>query len=370
MTASKSWPADRMPPAARTGLADGNAARGASGGRPFRAVAQTPPSGAAPANDRPALIVVSDTEVEFDWAAPFDRRSFGVGHMRHIGRLQTICERWGIRPVYVVDYPIACQAGSVAALRPIIDDGRALLGAHLHPWVTPPHEEAINARNSFPGNLPPALERAKLAALTDCIETKFGRRPEIYKAGRYGLGANTRRTIEELGFTIDLSAAPPFDYTADGGPDFSRHGRAASWVGPGGAVLSIPGTGALIGSLPSRRLYRAATTRAMTRLHVPGILSRLGVVERLRLTPEGHDASEMIRLLRWLHARGERLFVMSLHSPSLEPGHTPYVRDDAALAKFLQSIDDVFAFFMTRLGGRATDPLAVRHGLLAANPAG
>lgn len=290
--------------------------------------------------------------------------------MRHIGRLQTICERWGIRPVYVVDYPIACQAASVAALRPIIDDGRALLGAHLHAWVTPPHEETLDAHNSYAGNLPPALERAKLVALTDCIAAHFGSRPEIYKAGRYGIGASSHRFMEELGFTVDLSPAPPFDYTAGGGPDFSRQPLAPSWAGPGGTVLSVPSTGALVGSWPSRALYRAATAGPMTRLHAPGILARLGIVERLKLTPEGHDANEMIRLIRWLHARGERLFVMSLHSPSLEPGHTPYVRDEADLAKFLKSIDDVLAFFMTTLGGRATDPLAVRGTMVAGRQPG
>jgi hypothetical protein len=324
------------------------------------------PDGVLARDDRPALIVVSDTEVEFDWTGPFDRSSFGVGHMRHIGRLQTICERWGIRPVYVVDYPIACQESSVAALRPIVQDGRALVGAHLHPWVTPPHEEMVDERNSFPGNLPAALERAKLAALVECIEAKFAIRPEIYKAGRYGIGANSYQILEELGFTVDLSPAPPFDYTANGGPDFSRHSLAATWEGPGRSVLSIPGTGALIGALPLPALYRTATAKLMVRLHAPGILSRLGVVERLRLTPEGHGADEMIRLIRWLHDRGERLFVMSLHSPSLEPGHTPYVRDEAALAALLQSMDEVFAYFMTDLGGRGTDPIALRNAQLAA----
>jgi hypothetical protein len=328
------------------------------------------------ADDRPSLIVVSDTEVEFDWQGPFDRGSSGVGHMRHIDRLQSICERWGIRPVYVVDYPVACQDSSVAALLPLVREGRALIGAHLHPWVTPPHEEAVDEHNSFPGNLPPALERAKLASLADCIREKFGVRPEIYKAGRYGLGANSFPILEELGFTVDLSPAPPFDYTSIGGPDFSDCSLVAAWKGPRGSVLSIPATGALIGSLPSPALYRAATAPLPKWLHAPGILARLGMVERVKLTPEGHDALEMIRLIRWLYDRGERLFVMSLHSPSLEPGHTPYVRTDEELAVFLGAIERVFAYFMTDLAGRPTDPIALRRRQLAldrpaqAQPAG
>jgi hypothetical protein len=317
--------------------------------------------------DVPAtLAVVVDTEEEFDWHAPFTRDSTGVGHMRQIGRLQAVCERWGIRPVYVVDHPIATQQPGIEALRPLLRENRALVGAHLHPWVSPPFEEEVNGRNSFPGNLPPALERAKLAALCASIEAALGFRPAIYKAGRYGVGPNSFAILEELGFTVDVSPAPPFDYRGAEGPDFSRRGLAPEWVGPRRSVLSIPGTGALVGWLPSLRLYRSAATARLARLRLPGILSRLGVVERIKLSPEGHNCAEMTRLVRWLHARGQRLFVLSLHSPSVEPGHTPYVRSDRELEALLEALDGFLGFFMTALGGTPTDPLAVREAFAAA----
>jgi hypothetical protein len=313
-------------------------------------------------SERPALIVVIDTEEEYDWDAPFNRDSVGVGHMRQIGRLQALCERWGIRPVYVIDYPIASQAPGIEALRPLLQSGTALVGAHLHPWVSPPHEEAVNERNSFPGNLPPALERAKLATLSACIEERLGVRPRIYKAGRYGIGESSFAILEELGFTVDLSPSPPFDYRPAGGVDFSKRGLAPEWVGPHGSVLSIPGTGALIGRMPSLPLYNLATSPLLNSLRLPGILSRLGVVERLKLSPEGYGRADMERLVRWLHARGERLFVLSLHSPSIVPGHTPYVRSERDLETFLADLDGFLRFFMTRLNGKPTDPLAVHAG--------
>ena len=90
-------------------------------------------------HDRPSLAVVVDTEEEFDWSAPFDRNATSVGHMRRIGRLQAVCEAWGLRPTYVIDHPIATQAPGTEALTPLVREGRALIGAHLHPWVSPPH---------------------------------------------------------------------------------------------------------------------------------------------------------------------------------------------------------------------------------------
>ena len=303
----------------------------------------------------PCLVVVVDTEEEFDWSAPFDRGATSVRHMRRIGRFQSVCEAWGVRPTYVVDYPIADQSDGVEALAPLFRDGRALIGAHLHPWVSPPHEEAVSARNSYPGNLPRALERAKLAALRDRIEAAFGTRPRIYKAGRYGIGPNTFALLQELGFDVDLSPAPPFDLRGDGGPDYSGRGLQPQWHG---GVLSIPGTGALVGWLPDPRLYASATR--VKPLRLGGILARIGAVERLALSPEGQTLDDMTRLLRWLHARGERLFVLSLHSPSLEPGHTPYVRTEGELADFLGVLDGFLRVFMREFGGVPTDPVAVR----------
>ena len=318
------------------------------------------PDGSAGLRDRPSLAVVVDTEEEFDWFAPFDRGSVSVGHMRRIGAFQEICERWGIRPVYAVDYPIASQEPGITALRPLLQQERAFVGAHLHPWVSPPHEEEVTAYNSFPGNLPPALERAKLEALCTCIEDTLGVRPTMYKAGRYGIGANTFAILEDLGFAVDLSPTPPFDYSGVGGVDFSRRALAPEWVGPRRSVLCIPSTGALIGRLPSPPLYRLATSRHVAPLRLAGALSWLGLVERLKLSPEGHSCPELVRLTHWLYARGQRLFVLSLHSPSVAPGNTPYVRSEQELDAFLATLDGFLRFFMAGLGGVPTDPLAVR----------
>ena len=115
--------------------------------------------------------------------------------------------------------------------------------------------------------------------------------------------------------------------------------------------------------MPDRRLYASAAR--LKPLRLGGVLARLGAVERLSLSPEGQTLDEMTRLLRWLHARGQRLFVLSLHSPSLEPGHTPYVRTQAELEGFLAALDGFLRVFTREFGGIPTDPVAVRDDLAA-----
>ena len=57
--------------------------------------------------------------------------------------------------------------------------GACNIGAQLHTWVTPPHEEEVGERNSFAGNLPDGMERRKLEQLTEMIEKKFGAPPKL-----------------------------------------------------------------------------------------------------------------------------------------------------------------------------------------------
>jgi len=76
-------------------------------------------------------------------------------------------------------------------------------------------------------------------------------------------------------------------------------------------------------------LYSVLSSPCGMTLHLPGIAARLGLLERIRLSPEGHSLDDMRRLTRAALARGQRFFMLTYHSSSLLPGATPYVRDAA-----------------------------------------
>jgi hypothetical protein len=316
----------------------------------------------------PALLVVIDTEEEFDWNCGFRRENVAVSAMAEIDRAQRIFDAFGLAPCYVVDYPVVDQTGGFERLREICRDGRAVFGAHLHPWVTPPFEEELTRANSFAGNLPPPLEAAKLRRLVERITESLGERPVLYKAGRYGLGANTASALAELGFLVDLSASPPFDFSDEGGPDYSGFTSDPYWFGPGWKLLGVPATGAYVGALaPSsvaHRLHAVANGRALTRLKVPALLSRLRLIDRLHLSPEGYSPDELRRLTRALADLGKSIFVLSFHSPSLKPGCTPYVRSSGDREQFLAALEGYLDFFFAEMRGRPVTPLELRRELL------
>ncbi|MBF0624340.1 MAG: polysaccharide deacetylase family protein [Magnetococcales bacterium] len=323
-----------------------------------------------PPRERPVLCVVVDTEEEFDWAAPLDRGVVGVAALAGLPAFQELCEIYGVRPLYMVDWPVVEGPEACQDLVVWVREGRADIGAHLHPWVNPPHEEPVTRFNSYPGNLPRELEREKLLRLTARITRRFGRSPVCYKAGRYGRGPHTTELLLQLGYEVDASPAPPFDFSTDGGPDYSATDCRPHWLGSDDHLLALPTTGAFIGLLAGagRVLHRVATVPSGRRLRLPGIMARLGLLERLRLSPEGHSFTDLIRLARFLVQRGITVMTLSFHSPSLVPGHTPYVHTPEQRERFLQVLESFFDFFLRDLNGVMITPPELRQ-LLKQSPA-
>lgn len=312
-------------------------------------------------DEQPQLLVVVDTEEEFNWSAEPRRNANAVTAMQHIDRSQSICEEYGLSPCYVSDYPVLSQSDGLEPLKDIFSRGKCEIGVHLHPWVTPPMDEELTRSNMYPGNLPYQLEYQKIEAVKQLIIDQFDYSPTTYKAGRYGFGKNTAKILKELGFSIDLSVCPPVDYRSDGGPDYSDFSAEPFWFDDD--LIEIPVTGGFVGAAgnASKTLYNAS--QSLKKLKMPGILSRLGIVDRLMLSPEGFTTEEHIKLTKFLYDKGVRTFTWSFHSTSVEPGMAPYVNTKQELAKFLDSFNRYFDFFFNELGGVATTPQQLKKQL-------
>lgn len=286
--------------------------------------------------------VFCDTEEEFDWGRPRSRDNRSTTHMAAMPDLQARFRRRGVVPVYLVDHPIATDPRSTEMLGGWLERGECAVGSQLHPWVNPPHDEEVITFNSFAGNLPRALEQAKIANLTATIEAAFGRRPTVYRAGRYGVGPNTAELLVAAGYQADVSVRALFEYGGEGGPDFSRVKPLPYRIGDGDLV-ELPLSAAWVGRLRGRGrgLYRAAGPLPRGR----GLLSRAGLLDRVPLTPEGVALGDALAAVRALIDDGVRWFSLSFHSPSVEPGHTPYVRTEAELGAFHAWWDGMIDFF-------------------------
>lgn len=279
-----------------------------------------------------------DTEEEFDWSDRARWREHRVETVRAIPDANRRLREGGAVPVYLADYPVVASDEAVALLGPLQEAGECEIGAQLHPWNTPPAEQDFKLYNSFAGNLEEAIEALKIAAVRDAIAARFGRAPIAYRAGRYGVGPRTGALLERLGFTLDVSVRPHFDYSAEGGPDFRGFDARPFLAGPAGGLVAVPLSVAWTG----RFAGLGRTTRQDSPL--TGLLARTGLAARVPLTPEGTSLAEAQEAARVLLGDGLSLLSLSFHSPSLEPGHTPYVRDAGDLAAFWRWWDGMLDF--------------------------
>ena len=168
---------------------------------------------------RETIVIVSIDTEEDNWYR--SRSGSTVDNIAELRTLAPFLERLGVRPTYFTSYQVAIQPPAADTLREACAGGRGEIGAHLHPWNTPPLDEAFVPRNSMLNNLPAALQRAKLTRLTAALEDAFGLTPRSFRAGRYGFGRETIGALLAGGYHVDSSVSPYMDFGAmDDGPNF------------------------------------------------------------------------------------------------------------------------------------------------------
>jgi hypothetical protein len=59
------------------------------------------------------------------------------------------------------------------------------------------------------------------------------------------------------------------------------------------------------------------------------------------------------------------VFSLTYHSPSMIPGHTPYVRTEADLARLIATVHDYCAWFRDEVGGEFMSLSKLRQALAA-----
>ena len=167
--------------------------------------------------------------------------------------------------------------------------------------------------------------------------------------------------LVSAGIKVDTSVRALFDYSATDGPDYSAHPVAPYWADHGRQLLELPVSSTYWGPLGSLgpMIHRAQR-------HVPTFFSgfsRFKLLERIALTPEGVSADEALRGIDLLLAQGLPVLVLSFHSPTLAPGHTPYAATEG-------DVETLYAWFETiyaDLARRGVTPCTVAEIVAAAS---
>ncbi len=73
------------------------------------------------------ILLGVDTEADDQWTAA-SRKRLTVENVHELPRLQALCDRYGVRPTYLVTYEMAVDDRAKRVLREIASTGRAEIG--------------------------------------------------------------------------------------------------------------------------------------------------------------------------------------------------------------------------------------------------
>ncbi len=299
------------------------------------------------------LVITIDVE-EDDWGQ-YKRTGQMLTNLERLPILQTMFERVGIKPTYLINYPVTCNADYHGFFSSIEKSGTGEIGAHLHPWNTPPfHKNEENSKYySRLSNFPPNVQFQKIKSLTTCIERNIGTRPRVFRGGRFSYDHNTLKALHRLGYQADTTFTPFTSYnhlhknsalerfTYD---PFKLPLNDCELGNGGGATLwEIPVT---IGfnRLPfhvCHTIYEALGAPGIKHLRFRGLMHFLRLVQKLYLSPELSSLEEMKKLTEVIaNKMGSRVLNMFFHSPTLKPGLSPFVQNKYEAKMFWARLEE------------------------------
>ncbi len=306
--------------------------------------------------ERPLFVITLDTEPDNEWGRP---RVATTQNARFVPRFHELCTRAGFKITYLMTLEMAEDQFLRNYLLPRLRAAECEVGAHLHPWNTPPLVQATDddmRHHPYPYEYAPEVQREKLHTLVAAVERGYGVRPVSYKAGRWGLDGFHAGLLDEMGFRADTSVCPGVNWgpskgdpRGSGGPNYNR----ASPLPYRLSREDVCRPGALrLWEVPPTIVFYSAFGR-----YVPGVRALYRRFRRVRrlfdrqhlgsqwLRPYPHMTVERLKRVVCLARRaGTPVLNLTFHSSELMPGGSPYNRTEASIESLFQRLEGFFAY--------------------------
>ncbi|VAW74822.1 hypothetical protein MNBD_GAMMA15-1143 [hydrothermal vent metagenome] len=193
------------------------------------------------------FIITIDVEADNLW----DKSAADKVTCKNISALRKFCDlsyRYGFPTTLLVSYEVFDDPANSALLKDLENEGKCEIGAHLHPWLTPPVYPYDSTYKSYPSDLSYDDLYAKLACLTEKIEKSVQIKPLSYRSGRWGFNQVNAEVLSRLGYLVDCSVTPYVDWTQNkggmgpGSDYFHLEPHPFFIETEGGALLEVPVT--------------------------------------------------------------------------------------------------------------------------------
>lgn len=284
------------------------------------------------------FIITIDTESDIQKSG---KESVSLNNLSALPRFQTLCDKYGIIPTYLITYEVATHEETLKNMKNWQDSGRAEIGAHLHPWTTPPFS-LKDKELRFPHSLPDKELTDKFNNLHESITKAVGQNPTSYRAGRWGFDDRQAELLKKHGYVADCSVTPKIDWRSMGGPDFRNAPVYPSHFKNG--LLEVPMTILFTGFIKGERNLFSKFFSRMPDSFLKKVFNKLFFRQKwFRVFPNSKK-EDWQKLYRTAKVLKLPVMLFMFHSNDLGAGTGQFTKTEADVEHIFRQFEELFSF--------------------------
>jgi hypothetical protein len=299
----------------------------------------------------PFLITI-DTEGDNLWQIS-DKIQTKNAH--YIPRFQCLCEKYGLKPTYLVDYEMALSRDFQHFGLDVIGRDAAEIGMHLHAWNSPPVFDLTgndSQNKPYLIEYPSGIMFKKIQVLTQLLQDIFDIKIISHRAGRWAFNNQYMGLLKQFNYKTDCSVTPHVtwenmkgDPKGLGGcdyrsfPDFPYFPDNSNIAEPReGTFLELPMT-----IIPQRNwfLLEMMRKKCEKNARIKTVLNYF-FPEVVWLRPNGRNLPDMVKILERAHDEKWNYVMFMLHSSELMPRGSPTFKTSSSIEKLYRDLEILF----------------------------
>ena len=286
--------------------------------------------------NKKAFLITVDTEGDNLWAwkegTPISTENSG-----YIPRFQNLCEDYGFKPVYLINYEMAQNKTFMSYIKEKQQNSKCEVGLHIHAWNTPPEYplEKLYGGNPYITEYPYEIMLKKIISTKEILEDAIGEKVISHRSGRWALNSEYLKALAECGIEIDCSVTPQLDlsgiagYSCNCGNNYKDAPKTPYYIHP--QILEVP-----------------MTTRCIRHISNGTIKHRIKTLikkEEMWLRPFSKSVASLVYLTQKIEKEQNSDYLeFMIHSSELMPGGSPYFKNESDIELLYSILDNYFAY--------------------------
>lgn len=297
-------------------------------------------------NSEKSFLITIDTEGDYiwnrkTWSQNSIKNRITVRNGAYLERFQILCEKYGFKPTYLVNYEMSDMMVFVEMAKDGIKRGNLEVGMHMHGWTAPPYFKLERGKKSggghpYIGEYPRYVMEEKVKYLTDKLTDTFGVSPRSHRSGRWYLDRRYVEILRKYGYRADCSVTPGINWRNNPGLTDGSHGNDYTRYPDQAYEMSI------------ERLSRQGENGM---IEVPlSTAYRDGRLVQLR--PAKHNIKDMLWLVEKKKIEGHDYLEFMLHSSEFMRAGSPNFLTESDIKVLYEDIETVFSVISKDYVGR------------------